>query len=100
MKAGVVSVVFEHSGITLEGLLYLVEKALDGRKAQSLGVFSDGDSREIHLLQGRPGNWPRRAEQLCKVLSFHTDCCFSSSLVSVGLVLMRKGCQAFGACFY
>ncbi|XP_036350044.2 epithelial cell-transforming sequence 2 oncogene-like [Ochotona princeps] len=52
VKAGVVSVVFEHSGITLEGLLYLVEKALDGRKAQSLGVFSDGDSREIHLLQG------------------------------------------------
>ncbi|XP_040821429.1 epithelial cell-transforming sequence 2 oncogene-like [Ochotona curzoniae] len=52
VKAAVVSVVFEHSGITLEGLLYLVEKALDGRKAQSLGVFSDGDSREIHLLQG------------------------------------------------
>ncbi|XP_012505936.1 PREDICTED: epithelial cell-transforming sequence 2 oncogene-like [Propithecus coquereli] len=33
-------------------LLYLVEKALDGRKAQSVGLFSDGDSREINLLQG------------------------------------------------
>ncbi|XP_023046772.1 epithelial cell-transforming sequence 2 oncogene-like [Piliocolobus tephrosceles] len=51
VKAGVVSVVYEHS-ITLESLLYLIEKALDGRKAQSMGIFSDGDSREINLLQG------------------------------------------------
>ncbi|XP_031523254.1 epithelial cell-transforming sequence 2 oncogene-like isoform X2 [Papio anubis] len=51
VKAGVVSVVYEHS-VTLESLLYLIEKALDGRKAQSMGIFSDGDSREINLLQG------------------------------------------------
>ncbi|XP_033091197.1 epithelial cell-transforming sequence 2 oncogene-like isoform X2 [Trachypithecus francoisi] len=51
VKAGVVSVVYEHS-ITLESLLYLIEKALDGRKAHSMGIFSDGDSREINLLQG------------------------------------------------
>ncbi|XP_046530348.1 epithelial cell-transforming sequence 2 oncogene-like isoform X5 [Equus quagga] len=52
VRAGVISVVYEHSGLTLESLLYLVEKALDGKRAQSLGVFSDGNSREIHLLQG------------------------------------------------
>ncbi|XP_046530350.1 epithelial cell-transforming sequence 2 oncogene-like isoform X7 [Equus quagga] len=63
VRAGVISVVYEHSGLTLESLLYLVEKALDGKRAQSLGVFSDGNSREIHLLQvlsdwlGRP--WER-----------------------------------------
>uniref|UniRef100_A0A2K6GHU2 Epithelial cell transforming 2 like n=1 Tax=Propithecus coquereli TaxID=379532 RepID=A0A2K6GHU2_PROCO len=39
-------------GISICSLLYLVEKALDGRKAQSVGLFSDGDSREINLLQG------------------------------------------------
>ncbi|XP_021567154.1 epithelial cell-transforming sequence 2 oncogene-like [Carlito syrichta] len=52
VKAGVVSVVYEHSGMTLESLLYLIGKALTGRKAQSMGIFSDGDSREINLLQG------------------------------------------------
>ncbi|XP_076999425.1 epithelial cell-transforming sequence 2 oncogene-like [Tamandua tetradactyla] len=52
IQAGVVSVVYEHSGITLEHLLHLTAKALDGRKVQSLGIFSDGDSRAIHLLQG------------------------------------------------
>ncbi|XP_070352446.1 epithelial cell-transforming sequence 2 oncogene-like isoform X4 [Equus asinus] len=51
VRAGVISVVYEHSGLTLESLLYLIEKALDGKRAQSLGVFSDGNSREIHLLQ-------------------------------------------------
>ncbi|XP_007944499.1 epithelial cell-transforming sequence 2 oncogene-like [Orycteropus afer afer] len=52
VKADVISVVYEHCGITLENLLSLIEKALDGRKAQSMGIFSDGDSREINLLQG------------------------------------------------
>ncbi|XP_035953775.1 epithelial cell-transforming sequence 2 oncogene-like isoform X2 [Halichoerus grypus] len=52
IKAGIISVVYEHSGLTLESLLYLIEKALDGRKVQSMGIFSDGDSREINLLQG------------------------------------------------
>ncbi|XP_075859037.1 epithelial cell-transforming sequence 2 oncogene-like [Microcebus murinus] len=52
VKVGVISVVYEHSGITLESLLYLIEKALEGRKVQSMGIFSDGDSREINLLQG------------------------------------------------
>ncbi|XP_066227845.1 epithelial cell-transforming sequence 2 oncogene-like isoform X2 [Saccopteryx leptura] len=52
VRAGVTSVVYEHSGITLESLLYLIDRALDGQKAQSIGIFSDGDSREINLLQG------------------------------------------------
>ncbi|XP_027407498.1 epithelial cell-transforming sequence 2 oncogene-like isoform X7 [Bos indicus x Bos taurus] len=52
VRAGVISVVYEHSGLTLETLLYLIEKALDGQMAQSVGIFSDGDSREINLLQG------------------------------------------------
>ncbi|GAB5571936.1 epithelial cell-transforming sequence 2 oncogene-like isoform X1 [Prionailurus iriomotensis] len=52
IKAGIISLVYEHCGLTLESLLYLIEKALDGRKAQSMGIFSEGDSREINLLQG------------------------------------------------
>ncbi|XP_029799100.1 epithelial cell-transforming sequence 2 oncogene-like [Suricata suricatta] len=52
IKAGITSVVYEHSGLTLESLLYLIEKALDGQKVQSMGIFSEGDSREINLLQG------------------------------------------------
>ncbi|KAM4817266.1 epithelial cell-transforming sequence 2 oncogene-like isoform 1-T1 [Urocitellus parryii] len=52
LKAGVISVVCEHGGMTLESLLYLLGKALQGRKAQSIGILSDGDSREINLLQG------------------------------------------------
>uniref|UniRef100_A0A2K5F5Y6 Epithelial cell transforming 2 like n=1 Tax=Aotus nancymaae TaxID=37293 RepID=A0A2K5F5Y6_AOTNA len=51
VKAGVISVVYEHS-VTLESLLYLIEKALDGQKTQSMGIFSDGDSRQINLVQG------------------------------------------------
>lgn len=56
IKAGIIFVVYEHSGLTLESLLYLIEKALDGQKVQSMGIFSDGDSREINLLQGKPGD--------------------------------------------
>ncbi|XP_006834686.1 PREDICTED: epithelial cell-transforming sequence 2 oncogene-like [Chrysochloris asiatica] len=52
VKTDVISVVYEHCGITLESLLSLIEKALNGRKAQSMGIFSTGDSREIDLLQG------------------------------------------------
>ncbi|XP_060236208.1 epithelial cell-transforming sequence 2 oncogene-like [Meriones unguiculatus] len=52
VKAGIVAVLYEHSGVTLEGLLHLTHRALQGRKAQSLGIFSSGNSREIDLLQG------------------------------------------------
>uniref|UniRef100_A0A674HU93 Epithelial cell transforming 2 like n=1 Tax=Terrapene triunguis TaxID=2587831 RepID=A0A674HU93_9SAUR len=52
IKPGVIPVLYEHCGMTLEGLLFHIEKALDGRKAKSIGIFSDGNSREINLLQG------------------------------------------------
>ncbi|XP_075804435.1 epithelial cell-transforming sequence 2 oncogene-like [Microtus pennsylvanicus] len=52
VKVGVVTVPYEHSGVTLEGLLLLLDRALQGRKARSLGIFSGGNSREIDLLQG------------------------------------------------
>ncbi|KAL1770309.1 epithelial cell-transforming sequence 2 oncoprotein-like isoform X1 [Sigmodon hispidus] len=52
VKVGVVAVPYEHSGLTLESLLHLIDRALHGRKARSLGIFSGGNSREIDLLQG------------------------------------------------
>uniref|UniRef100_A0A8C6N4K9 Epithelial cell transforming sequence 2 oncogene-like n=1 Tax=Mus spicilegus TaxID=10103 RepID=A0A8C6N4K9_MUSSI len=52
IKPDVVAVLYEYSGVTLEGLLQLTDRALQGRKAQSLGIFSSGNSREIDLLQG------------------------------------------------
>ncbi|XP_060548234.1 epithelial cell-transforming sequence 2 oncogene-like isoform X2 [Pantherophis guttatus] len=52
VKLGVVLVVYEHTGTTLESLIHSVESALDGHIAKSIGIISDGDSREINLLQG------------------------------------------------
>uniref|UniRef100_A0A8C3VP79 Epithelial cell transforming 2 like n=1 Tax=Catagonus wagneri TaxID=51154 RepID=A0A8C3VP79_9CETA len=52
VRAGIISVVYDYSSLTLESLLYLTEKALDGQKVQSVGIFSDGNSREINLIQG------------------------------------------------
>ncbi|XP_074043795.1 epithelial cell-transforming sequence 2 oncogene-like isoform X2 [Macrotis lagotis] len=52
VKTGVIPLVYEYTGLTLESLLLLIEKVLDGRKAQSIGIFSGGNSREINLLQG------------------------------------------------
>lgn len=53
VKLGVVLVVYEHTGTTLESLIHSVESALDGHIAKSIGIISDGDSRKINLLQGR-----------------------------------------------
>ncbi|XP_074846574.1 epithelial cell-transforming sequence 2 oncogene-like [Carettochelys insculpta] len=52
IKPGVIPVLYEHCGATLQSLLFYIEKALNGRKAKSIGIFSNGDSREINLLQG------------------------------------------------
>ncbi|CAH6778095.1 Ect2l [Phodopus roborovskii] len=52
VKVGVVAMPYEHSGVTLEGLLHLIDRALQGQKALRLGIFSTGNSREIDLLQG------------------------------------------------
>lgn len=64
VKVGVVTVPYEHSGVTLEGLLHLLDRALQGRKARSLGIFSGGNSREIDLLQGWSGDWRRTVPQV------------------------------------
>ncbi|GAB1294932.1 Epithelial cell-transforming sequence 2 oncogene-like [Apodemus speciosus] len=52
IKPGIAAVLYDYGGVTLEGLLHLTDRALQGRKAQSLGIFSGGNSREIDLLQG------------------------------------------------
>ncbi|KAG8123791.1 hypothetical protein E2320_019179, partial [Naja naja] len=52
VKPGVVLIVYEHTGTTLESLIHSVERTLDGQIAKSIGIISDGDSREINLLQG------------------------------------------------
>lgn len=53
VRTGIISLVYDHSDITLESLLYLIDKALDGKKVKSMGIFSEGNSREVNLLQGK-----------------------------------------------
>ncbi|XP_051775240.1 epithelial cell-transforming sequence 2 oncogene-like [Erpetoichthys calabaricus] len=52
VKVGVIPILYEHDGVTLESLLYRIEKMLQGLKAQSIGVFAEGDAGEIDLVQG------------------------------------------------
>ncbi|KAM9316688.1 epithelial cell-transforming sequence 2 oncogene-like [Gastrophryne carolinensis] len=51
VKPTVVPVVYDFSSMTLESLIFCVEKALGGRTAQSIGVIADGDSQHLDLLQ-------------------------------------------------
>ncbi|CAJ0937009.1 unnamed protein product, partial [Ranitomeya imitator] len=51
VKPSVIPIVYDDCGTTPESLLFCVEKALDGRTVQSIGIIADGDSQEIHLLQ-------------------------------------------------
>lgn len=51
VKPSVVPVVYDFNGMTLESLIFCVEKALDGRTAQSIAVVADGNSQHLHLLQ-------------------------------------------------
>ncbi|XP_077145360.1 epithelial cell-transforming sequence 2 oncogene-like isoform X3 [Ranitomeya variabilis] len=51
VKPSVIPIVYDNCGTTPESLLFCVEKALDGRTVQSIGIIADGDSQEIHLLQ-------------------------------------------------
>lgn len=67
---------YEPRGVTFEGLLHLLGRALQGRKAQGLGIFSSGNSREIDLLQGWSGIG---GEQLH---SFEGLQCLSTSVTS------------------
>ncbi|XP_068135599.1 epithelial cell-transforming sequence 2 oncogene-like [Hyperolius riggenbachi] len=50
VKPNVVPVVYDFSGMTLESLMFCVEKALNGNTAQSIGIVADGDSQHIQLL--------------------------------------------------
>ncbi|XP_078086763.1 epithelial cell-transforming sequence 2 oncogene-like [Mustelus asterias] len=52
VKVGVISVVYEHSGTTLDTLLYRLEKVLRGRRARSIGIIAEGDPTEIDMVQG------------------------------------------------
>ncbi|KAG8444414.1 hypothetical protein GDO86_009556 [Hymenochirus boettgeri] len=51
VKSQVIPVVYDFCGMTPESLLFYVEKALSGCTAQSIGIVTDGDSQNIHLLQ-------------------------------------------------
>ncbi|XP_041063580.1 epithelial cell-transforming sequence 2 oncogene-like [Carcharodon carcharias] len=52
VKVGVMSVVYDHSGTTLDSLLRRVEKVLRGRGARSIGIVAEGDPTEINMVQG------------------------------------------------
>ncbi|XP_075124000.1 epithelial cell-transforming sequence 2 oncogene-like [Leptodactylus fuscus] len=52
VKPSVIPIVYDYYGMTPDSLLFCVEKALDGRTAQSIGLIADGDSQQIHLMQG------------------------------------------------
>ncbi|KAM4694274.1 epithelial cell-transforming sequence 2 oncogene-like [Discoglossus pictus] len=52
VKPSVIPVIYDFSGMTLESLLFCVEKALDGRTARSIGIVTDGEPQQLHLLQG------------------------------------------------
>ncbi|XP_075720402.1 epithelial cell-transforming sequence 2 oncogene-like isoform X2 [Rhinoderma darwinii] len=51
VKPNVIPIVYDFYGTTPESLLFCVEKGLDGRSAQSIGLVADGDSQQIHLMQ-------------------------------------------------
>ncbi|XP_078001578.1 epithelial cell-transforming sequence 2 oncogene-like isoform X2 [Glandiceps talaboti] len=48
---GVIPIVYEYEGTTLESLLQQLEEILAGRQAKSIGVFMDGSPVEIKLVQ-------------------------------------------------
>ncbi|XP_069831120.1 epithelial cell-transforming sequence 2 oncogene-like [Dendropsophus ebraccatus] len=52
VKPGVIPIIYDYYGMTPESLFFCVEKALDGRTAQSIGLIAEGDSQQIHLTQG------------------------------------------------
>ncbi|GAA6102395.1 epithelial cell-transforming sequence 2 oncogene-like isoform X1 [Tachysurus ichikawai] len=48
----VVPLLYDYSGTTLEALLCLAERAMKGRMIQSIGIIAEGNSEEIHLIEG------------------------------------------------
>lgn len=47
-----VPLLYDYSGTTLEALLCLAERAMKGRMIQSIGIIAEGNSEEIHLIEG------------------------------------------------
>lgn len=43
---------YDYSGMTLEALLCLAERAIKGRAVQSVGIIAEGNSEEVHLIEG------------------------------------------------
>ncbi|XP_067844367.1 epithelial cell-transforming sequence 2 oncogene-like [Heptranchias perlo] len=52
VRVGVIPMVYEHSGTTLDSLLYRLENVLRGRRARSIGIVAEGDPSEVDLVQG------------------------------------------------
>lgn len=48
----VVLCLYDYSGMTLEALVYQAERATAGRRLQSIGIITGGNSEEIHLIEG------------------------------------------------
>ncbi|XP_066529352.1 epithelial cell-transforming sequence 2 oncogene-like [Hoplias malabaricus] len=48
----VVPLLYDYSGMTLEALLSLIERAVEGRRVQSIGIMTEGSTEEIHLMEG------------------------------------------------
>ncbi|KAB5562557.1 hypothetical protein PHYPO_G00019220 [Pangasianodon hypophthalmus] len=48
----VVPLLYDYSGMTLEALLCLAERATKGRAIQSIGIIAEGNAEEIHLIEG------------------------------------------------
>ncbi|XP_036398027.1 epithelial cell-transforming sequence 2 oncogene-like [Megalops cyprinoides] len=52
VRVGVVPLLYDHSGTTLQALLFRAEGALRGQRVQSVGVLAEGDAGELSLTQG------------------------------------------------
>ncbi|XP_017564290.1 epithelial cell-transforming sequence 2 oncogene-like isoform X3 [Pygocentrus nattereri] len=48
----VLPLLYDYSGMTLEALLSLVERAMEGRTVQSIGIMTEGSTEEICLIEG------------------------------------------------
>uniref|UniRef100_A0A8B9K5P9 DH domain-containing protein n=2 Tax=Astyanax mexicanus TaxID=7994 RepID=A0A8B9K5P9_ASTMX len=43
---------YDYSGMTLEALLSLIEKAIEGRAVQSVGILTEGSTEDFSLIEG------------------------------------------------
>ncbi|XP_072545995.1 epithelial cell-transforming sequence 2 oncogene-like isoform X2 [Salminus brasiliensis] len=48
----VVPLLYDYSGITLDALLSLAEKAIEGRAVQSIGIMTEGSTEDFYLIEG------------------------------------------------